>query len=343
MDYGMVVDRLLNSSEPSVRYRALTGILGLDPSGPQAARAREEIRTSPRVEKMLSLRGADGRIPLKAYQKFCGAHWVLKILADLGYPPGDPALLPLRDQVCETWLNPEHIRERVVSGDSSGPKSHPGVPIIAGRARRCASQEGNALYAMVALGIADERADRLAANLLRWQWPDGGWNCDRRTAADTSSFWETLAPLRGLAWYARQTGSEPARSAVQRAAEVFLTRRLYLRRCDGEVMNPDFVRLHYPCYWQYDILSGLVVLMEAGLIQDKRCAPALDLLEAKRLPDGGFPVEGRFYRVVNRPSLSGESLVGWGAASRRRMNEFVTAEALTVLRAAGRLPLAPVV
>jgi hypothetical protein len=114
---------------------------------------------------------------------------------------------------------------------------------------------------------------------------------------------------------------------------------LYLHRGDGALMNPDFVRLHYPCYWQYDILNGLVVMMEAGLLQDKRCAPALDLLESKRLPDGGFPLEGRFYRVVERPGLSGESLVSWGTVSRQKMNAFITAAALTVLRAAGRLRL----
>jgi len=336
MGYSAVVDRLINSPEPAVRYRALTGILGLEAGSSQALRARDEIRASQRVQTLLSPRDATGRIPLNPYNKYAGAHWVLKILADLRYPPGDAALLPLRDQVVEQWLDPEHMRERVVSREASSMKRWPGVPIIDGRARRCASQEGNALYATLALGLADERADQLAANLIRWQWPDGGWNCDRRAEADTSSFMETLSPLRGLAWHARLTGNMRSKAALECAAEVFLSRRLYKRRASGAVIRQDFTALHYPCYWQYDILSGLSVMVEAGYIHDERCADALDLLESKRLPDGGFPAEARHYRVVDTPESAGASLVDWGGVSRRRMNEFVTVEAYTVLRAAGR-------
>jgi hypothetical protein len=339
MNIASMIERLLLSAEPCVRYRTLTGILGLAPADPRAAQACEEIRTSDRVNRMLSLRGADGRIPLKPYNKYAGAHWVLKLLADIGYPPGDASLLPLRDQVYAQWLAPEHTQERIVIREASSQKRLPGVPIIEGRARRCASQEGNALYATLALGLADERADQLAANLIRWQWPDGGWNCDRRASADTSSFMETLSPLRGLAWHARLTGSRESAAAAERAAEVFLQRSLYKRRSDGAVIRADFLSLHYPCFWQYDILSGLSVLAEAGFITDSRCAEALDQLAAKRLADGGFPAESRHYRVVESPESAGASLVDWGGVSRRRANEFVTVTAYTVLRAAGRLHL----
>ncbi|HQA80848.1 MAG TPA: PAS domain-containing protein, partial [Methanoregulaceae archaeon] len=48
----------------------------------------------------------------------------------------------------------------------------------------------------------------------------------------------------------------------------------------GQVIAPDFVLLHYPHYWHYDFLFGLMVLSEAGMILDERCKEALDLLEA---------------------------------------------------------------
>jgi hypothetical protein len=103
-------------------------------------------------------------------------------------------------------------------------------------------------------------------------------------------------------------------------------------------MRPDFTTLHYPCYWHYDVLFGLTVLAEAGLIGDERCAEALDLLEEKRLPGGGWPAEAKYYRVSTDAAdrRSGRSTVDWGGASARRMNEFVTVDALWVLRAAGR-------
>ena len=71
------------------------------------------------------------------------------------------------------------------------------ILMIAGRARIHASLEGNALDAVLALGLADQRVDAPAARLVESQWADGGWNCDRAPSASHSSL-ETLLPLRGL-------------------------------------------------------------------------------------------------------------------------------------------------
>jgi hypothetical protein len=330
-----VLQTLLGSSEPAVRWKTLAKVLGRSAEVEDAIREREAIRTSERVQKLLSQRDADGRIPGSPYTKWTGAHWVLSDLANLDYPPGDESLLPLRDQVYEGWLSPTHTKERVIEKESKAAIYADGVPVIRGRARRCASQEGNALYSTLALGIEDGRANRLAENLLRWQWPDGGWNCDKNPEADTSSFMETLLPMRGLAWHARLARSSDSADAAEKAAEVFLKRRLFRRISDGEVIHPDFTCLHYPPYWHYDILFVLKVMAEAGFIGDPRCSEALDLLEDKRLPDGGFPAEAKFYRVSEK-RISGNSLVDWGVTRKKQMNEFVTVDALYVLRKAGR-------
>jgi hypothetical protein len=75
---------------------------------------------------------------------------------------------------------------------------------------------------------------------------------------------------------------------------------------------------------------------EAGFIHDERCADALNLMESKRLPDGGFPAEKKFYRVTDEHT-NGRSMVDWGGTSTKLMNPFVTSDALAVLKAAGRL------
>jgi len=124
--------------------------------------------------------------------------------------------------------------------------------------------------------------------------------------------------------------------AVERAAEVFLKRRLYRRQADESVMDPHFILLGYPSYWHYNILFGLKVMAEAGFISDPRCQDALDLLESRRLPDSGFPAEETFSRPT-RPQLSGYTPVSWGGRSTKKLNPFVTADALYVLRMAGRL------
>lgn len=95
-----VVERLLASGEPSVRYKVLVHVLGRDPESPAIQKLRREIRDSARVRGLLSERDATGHIPHHPYKKWYGAHWVLSNLADIGYPEGDYDLLPLREQVC---------------------------------------------------------------------------------------------------------------------------------------------------------------------------------------------------------------------------------------------------
>ena len=313
---------LSDSSEPAIRFRVRVLLAPQPPPPDEVIALREAIRTSERVRQLLAERTPDGSISLPPYNKWRGAHWVLMILAELGYPPGDESLIPLREQVLSCWLADSHFK---------------GVKILEGRARRCASQEGNACYALLSLGLADARVDILIERLIKWQWPDGGWNCDKRPEAHNSSFHESLIPLRALALYARLTGSAPAKQAAERAAEIFLKRRLFRRQSDGTVIKDAFIRLHYPSYWYYDVLFGLRVLAETGYIRDPRCAEALDLLESKRTPDGGYPAEGRHYSSA--PSRrSGRSLVDWGSVSARAMNPFVTVDALSVLKQAGRWP-----
>ena len=102
------------------------------------------------------------------------------------------------------------------------------------------------------------------------------------------------------------------------------------------MIREEFTKLHYPTYWHYDILVGLRAMVESGFINDQRCSAALDLLESKRLDDGGWPAESKYYKVSNTIQL-GADYVDWGGTSIRRMNEWVTADALSVLKAAGRL------
>jgi hypothetical protein len=259
----------------------------------------------------------------------------LATLADLGYPSGDKTLAPMRDQILDQWLAESYYQEFVAERKADAYKRE-GVPVMRGRYRRCAAQQGAALFYLVRLGLADGRAAGLVELLLRWQWPDGGWNCDKRPEADTSSFMESLAPMRGLAIHADATGDLRARVAADRAAEVFLERRLFKRRSDGRVIHPEFTLLHYPLYWHYDVLGGLKALADTGAIRDRRCGDALDLLESKRLPDGGWAAEKRYYKTSTVIAL-GHDNVDWGGASARRMNPWVTVDALAVLRLAGRI------
>jgi len=337
-----ILDKLLNSAEPSIRWKARTQILGEEPHAPKLRALEEQVRRSARVRAILQRRNRLGRVGTLrgVYYKWQGIHWALARLADLGYPPGDESLLPLRDRVLETWLGTVYYQERIADAAQSGRRARKvGVPLIDGRYRRCASQQGNALYSITRLDLDDGRGKELVERLIHWQWPDGGWNCDVTPTADTSSFMETLVPMLGLAAFGAEGRSRMASQAARRAAEVFLRRGLFKRVSDGKTIRRAFVQLHYPVYYHYDILAGLRGMVEVDRIRDSRCGDALDLLESKRLPDGGWPAEATYYHY--RPhQYSGQSeYVDWGGTSSVRMNPWITVDTLGVLHAAGRISI----
>jgi hypothetical protein len=327
-----IIDQLSSSSQPTLQYKTLVNILGEDPDSEKMRQIRSKIRTSKISIDLLSERREDGRIPYHPYSKWYGPHWVLTDLADIYYPAEDKFLLPLKEQEYEWLFSETHLRSAPFR------KGHGGKPLGPDRPRIHASMEANAIFSLLRLGLNDEKTDELADRLVKTQWPDGGWNCDRRpspTHPANSSFHETITPLRALALHAKMTGNSRSREAAKRAAEVFLKRRMYKRQSDGTIISSAFLKLHYPAYWHYDILMGLKVMAETGFIKDRRCDDALDLLESKQLKDGGFPMEARYFRVGGSNS-AGSSRVNWGAVSAKHTNEFVTADALFVLNAAGR-------
>lgn len=337
-----LLDRLLTSDEPAIRYKTRVHILKENPYSPAIISLQEEIRRSPRVQRLLSGRTVDGQLePVDhPYHKWYGAHWVLVHLAEMGYPLGDRALLPLREQVYGYWLS-EKMQHLVACQDASQVYRVDGVPVLQGRARRCASQQANALFSTLKLALADERAETLVSLLLRWQWSDGGWNCDKDPDAHTSSFTESHIPLRALALYRQQAKRDATLTeAIERAASVFLRRHLLKKLSDGQVIHAEFCKLHYPYYWHYDLLFGLKIMAEAGFLHDNRCADALDLLEQKALPGGGWSSDGRAYYRVGKPGKDpqlNEDKVSWGKQKDSSLNEWVTVDALYVLTEAQRV------
>lgn len=316
-----IIKTLLNSSEPTIRYKILVNVLNKDESSHEIRSLQNEIKKSDRVKALLSKRTEEGKFPYRPYAKWYGAHYTLSVLADIGYPPGDKSIFPLIEQALTMYFPQEYFWTQK---DQKTPiRIHACVP-------------GNTIYYALKLGFLDKRIDRLAKVILENRWPDGGWNCDIDATGTTSSFEETLIPLRALSLYSKIKNNPEVRKVCKETSEVFLKRKMYKRLRDGKTIRDRYTLLHYPCYYQYDILFGLKVMAETGFIKNHRCNDALDLLESKRLQDGGFPAEQRFYNPSPK-AVSWQSQVNWGGTSKKKMNEWVTADALFVLKEAGRI------
>ena len=325
------VERLLESENPSIRYFALKDLLD-EPSNSTRLRAEQaKISGGLFVRSLLSGQQADGGFGVHPYAKWTGAHWRLVSLVELGIPTRHPKAVKMAGPVLE-WL--------------TGEKHRDGIKKVEGRARAHASMEGNALAACSKIGLGDdEKVRTLAQALLESQWPDGGWNCDPRPEADHSSFHESLIPLWGLTEYVKATGSRGYRKAIDRACEFFLKHKLYRSCKDGRLIKQEWLKLHYPCYWHYDLLQGLLILSRAGKLGDPRTREALDLITHKRRKDGKWQPGAYYWR---RPSSTVEAkrskdeyreppssdVVNWG---RNGPNEMITLNASKVLKSAGRI------
>lgn len=64
-----ILSKLLDSDEPSVRFKVMVGVLGYDPETTVCRQLRQEIKTSPRAQKLLSERDEEGDMPPGPYRK----------------------------------------------------------------------------------------------------------------------------------------------------------------------------------------------------------------------------------------------------------------------------------
>jgi hypothetical protein len=241
------------------------------------------------------LRGqrSDGGFGGHPYSKWRGAHWRLVSLVELRVPKTNRAARAAANQVLGWIASPRWQKPKAIRGLE----------------RRHASMEGNALAVCCRLGLArDPRVRSLVDVLVRAQWPDGGWNCDRASGAHRSSFHETLAPIWGLVEYHRATGDPEALNAARRGCELLLEHRLFRSTKTGQVIHPEWTRIHWPHYWHYDVFQGLRAVQMLGRLDDARAADARQLLLDRRLPDGTWRADGRRYW---RPATEA---VDWGDA-----------------------------
>ncbi len=271
------------SDEPGIRLQARRDLLD-----EEITWTADDVLAGRHASSLLSGQKSDGGFGTHPYNKWMGAHWRVISLVELGLPPGEPRALAAEETVLD-WLLSEQHRTY--------------MPTIRDLPRRHGSMEGNALAVCCRLGMAaDPRVALLADSLIEWQWPDGGWNCDKTPATTHSSFYESLPPVWGLTEYSRATGSSEAAAAARRAADFFLDHHVFQSHTTGEVGDPKWMSLRYPEYWHYDFLHGLVMLARAGALPDARADEAITLLQAA-------PAAGRQVATQRQPVLEGRPAV----------------------------------
>ena len=263
-----VLDWLLEEDQPSIRYFALTQLVGKAQDAPEVLAAKELIPEKGWAADLLAQQHRDGWwvSDESLYgPKYLSTNWMLLTLSDLGLTNDDPRIA----KACELWLH------RMATADggfapSGGKKGH-----------LCTT--GNMARALVRFGYTDHPKVRSA-----FQWlaenrdKKGGWSCFG--SGRNLDSWEGMS---AFAVYPRQKWTEDMKRAVELGAEFFLERELHRQ---GDHYEPWY-RFHYPAHYYYDLLVGLDFMTALGYGGDSRLQHALSHLEKKRRSDGRWNLD----------------------------------------------------
>jgi hypothetical protein len=306
----MDVTDWLMDADPSIRWQVLRDLA--DASADEIATERARVATEGWGAELLALQDPDGRWDGGTYRPgwadeerpffdaWTATHFTLQQLMELGLDPASPQTVAAIDRVRENvrW-------------------EHEGEPYFDGEVEPCINGVALAIAAYFGGG-----GDRIVESILDWHLPDGGWNCWAAYGARVASFHSTICVVEGLLAWERAGGRSDAAAAARLAGEEYLLeRRLFLRRSTGEVVDPRYTMLASPWRWYYDVLRGLEHFRAADR-RDERLESAIELVRAKRLPDG------RWRRELHH---EGPQLVDI-SHSEGDPSRWVTLRALRVLR-----------
>ena len=145
--------------------------------------------------------------------------------------------------------------------------------------------------------------------LLSRKMADGGFNCrSNRQGARHSSLHTTISVLEGIEEYKKNGYSyklEELLKAEKTSREFILQHKLFRSDKTGEIIDKNFLKLHYPYRWRYDILRALDYFQYAKVPYDKRMQEALDMLIKKRRKDRTWEVNahhpGKQHFLMEKP------------------------------------------
>lgn len=150
----------------------------------------------------------------------------------------------------EAGVEPPRAAVKALVGAASGrylrffPKSAAELP--EGKSMRTDVICFCALGSLLQLGEPIDWADGF---LTRYQQPDGGWNCDERSAQ--SSIVSTVPVLEYL------VEKNPRDERLERGMAYLLSTRLHRSRRTGAVLNAEWLYSSLPRFYAYDVWRGL--------------------------------------------------------------------------------------
>jgi hypothetical protein len=308
-EYKHVLDWLLEADQPSVKFYALTDLLGREEKDQEVKQTYSEISKRGWAYDILKLQNRSGyweRRKNLYRPKYTATNWRAIVLSDLGLTARTPRVKRMAELFFKDWM-------QLPSGENI---FNDEVCIV-----------GNTARMLTRIGYEDDfRVRKLFDRLVEDQKEDGGWHCFESDKG-TLDGWEGLAAFAALP---KSKQTKKIKSSIEKGAEFYLERRLYR---EGKANYTPWLRLHYPNHYYYDILVGLDIMTKLGYEGDKRLGPALEILKKKRQKDGTWIMD-RAHPDIGRASnytLRGK-IKPFVLEEQGRPSKWITLTALRVLK-----------
>jgi hypothetical protein len=300
---------LLEEDNPSVRYLALTQLLGKPESNGEVKAAKSAIMQIGLVPKILAKQKPEGywEAADSFYTtKYKGTVWQLIILAELCADPTDDRIR----NACEFMLkNSQHLESggfsMAHSAKLGGGRESGVIPCLS----------GNIVYSLIKLGyLADPRVQagiQFINNYQRFDDADGagapkGWPYDKYVMCygKHSCHMGAAKALKALAEIPPNKRDSKTEDTIKVGAEYFLKHHIYKQSHHlSKVSKPGWLRFGFPLMYQDDALEVLGILTKLGY-RDERMQETVDLVLSKQDELGRWKLEntfnGRFQTNIER-------------------------------------------
>ena len=317
---------LLDGDEPSVRFYALTELLGSSPDSPDAAAARREIMTKGAVPRILDAQGENGHWEGRDRfytAKYRGTVWTLIILAELGADGGDERVR----RGCEAVLRDAQDRR------SGGFAMHACREGGGRRSEVIPCLTGNLVFSLIRLGMLDDPRVQAGVDWLttymRFDDGDGeaptGWPYDRLEMCwgRHTCHMGVVKALKALTEIPPERRTPAVWHTLDEGTEFILRHHVHKRSHDPKRdSKPGWKRLSFPLMYQTDALEILGILAKLGRAGDERAREARALVASKADPEG---------RWILQQTFNGRFIVD--IETKGQPSRWVTLKALRVLNA----------
>lgn len=292
-----VIKWLLETDNPSVRYKTLITLLKKPYDDIDVVNARKAIMENSKIKKILDKQNIDGSFgdPIKFYRdKYKGTVWVVLLLAELDADPMDERV----KKACEFILNNSQVPNNGGFSVDVSKKTGAGLPSYV-----IPCLTGNMVYALIKLGyLKDPRVKKAINWIVKYQKTDDGDGVskDEYHKSHIACFGKhscnmgVAKSFKALVAIPKKERTKEIESKISEFAEYFLIHHIYKKSHNlEEDAKPSWKRFGFPLMYQTDILE-LIELFHEIRCEDKRLVEAMEVIINKQTADGTWMLENSF-------------------------------------------------